>query len=151
MKLNKEQLQEGKISSDEVKASTSTPSDEEALRRESKVDEFESNAAGESEYEYVPISEVSHGAIAKILAFLREYSVIVLFILIALACFALSKLGSQMSAVFIAIAFAFIASAAAFILYEAWQQKKEAEAAYKHARDVREPVKRKMMHDSGDE
>ena len=112
MKLNKEQVQEGRISPDEVKASTSAPSDEEVLRRESKVGEREGNAADESEYEYVPISEVSHGVIAKILAFLREYSVIVLFILIAFVCFTLSKLGSQMSAVFIAIAFAFIASAA---------------------------------------
>lgn len=131
-----------RVSADEVRASAakSAPSDEEELQSQANMTEDDS-----SEYEYVPVMEASQGVISKVVSFLKSYALIIFFVAVSVICIILSKIGSSMSTVFIAIAFGFIAAAIAFILYDAWRNKKAAEAAYKHARDVRDPVKRKMM------
>lgn len=147
MKLNKEQIRGSHVEADEIKrqGSAMDVSDEEQLQIESNIDEDDG-----SEYEYVPISQASQGVISKIVSFLREYALIAFFIGISILCLVLSRLGSQMGAIFIAIAFGFIAIAVAYLLYDAWQNKKAADAAYRHALDVREPVKRKMARSEDD-
>lgn len=104
----------------------------------------------DEEYEYVPILEATNGPVAKVLGILREYSIVFVLIIVAALCFGLSVLGTQASSIFIALAFGFIAILGAYILYEAWQDKKRAEERYRHAKAVIEPVKQKIKEEAED-
>lgn len=105
----------------------------------------------EDEYEYVPITQVSQGPIVVIVALLREYYLIVAAVLIIAVCLLLSAIGRNASSVLIAIAFGALVLGGAYILYEAWKDKKTAEAEYRHAKRVMEPVRKKRREESSKE
>lgn len=118
--------------------------DEEELRAEVLAQE---EAEDDEEYEYVPLSEVSNGVGAKIIGFLQEYYMIVAIVLVVGVCLLLSQIGQNVKSIFIAIAFGVLVLGGAYILYEAWQDKKRADREYRHARSVIEPVKKKMKEE----
>lgn len=118
--------------------------DEEELRAEALAQE---ETEDDEEYEYVPLSEVSNGVGAKIIGFLQEYYMIVAIVLVVGVCLLLSQIGQNVKSIFIAIAFGVLVLGGAYILYEAWQDKKRADREYRHARSVIEPVKKKMKEE----
>lgn len=122
--------------------------DEAELLASLAEEEAQANDDG-SEYEYVPISQVSNGIGAKIANILREFYMVIGVVIAVAICLLLSAIGQNMKSIFIAIAFGLLVLGGSYILYEAWQDKKRAEREYRHAKSVIEPVKRKMkeQHD----
>lgn len=118
--------------------------DEEVLRAELEEESQSGAVDAEQEYEYVPISQVSNGIGSKLVGLLKEYYMVAGIALIVIACLLLANIGQNVKSIFIAIAFGVLVLGGAYILYEAWQDKKRAEAEYRHAKSVIEPVKEKI-------
>lgn len=149
MKLNNNQTESGSANAEDIKnfrPPEAGLTDEAKLREEAQLD-----TQDDEEYEYVSLSEASEGVVAKIMDIVKENALILLFLGVAIACFILSFIGEYLNSLFIAIAFGFVAVAVAYMLHLMWQEKKEAERKYKHAKEVIEPVKQTMLEQTEDE